>query len=99
MRTDRYAHVTAQKPAATFDIAPRPPQCTGRHRTLRPVGETRIERSRRPSPEAWLHYAFERMGQLVGSKDADMRLLRFITPLRNLLPSAYEFEMKLSGSV
>src|SRR5262249_15630088 len=30
---------------------------------------------------------------------AHARLLRFIAPPRNLLPSAYEFEMTLSGSV
>jgi hypothetical protein len=39
------------------------------------------------------------MVQLAGSKDAHARLLRFITPLQNLLPSAYEFEMTLNGSV
>jgi hypothetical protein len=95
MRPDRHAHISAQKPAAAFNVAPRPPQCLDRHRPLGPVGEACIERSRQPLPKARLHHAFERRRQFIGSKDAHARLLRFVAPLPNLLPNAYEFEMTL----
>jgi hypothetical protein len=96
MRPDRHAHISAQKPSAAFDVAPRPPQYIDGYRTLRPVGEACVERSRQPLPKARLHHAFERMRQLVGSKDAHAHLLKFVAPLPNVLPNAYEFEMKPS---
>jgi hypothetical protein len=95
MRPDRHAHISAQKPAAAFNVAPRPPQCLDRHRPLGPVGEACIECSRQPLPKARLHHAFERRRQFIGSKDAHARLLRFVAPLPDLLPNAYEIEMTL----
>jgi hypothetical protein len=94
MKPDRHAHISAQKPAAAFDVAPCSSQCIDGHCTLGPVGEACVERSRQPLPEARLHHAFERMRQLVGSKDAHARLLKFVASLPNVLPNAYEFEMK-----
>jgi len=87
--------ISAQKPSAAFDVAPRPPQYSDGYRTLGSVGETFIERSRQPLPKAGLYHAFERTRQFIASKDAHARLLRFVAPLPNLLPNAYEFEMTL----
>jgi hypothetical protein len=96
MRPYPRAHISAQKPSAAFDVAPRPPQTIDGYRTLAPVGEACVERSRQPLPKARLHHAFERMRQFVGRKDAHARLLKFVAPLANVLPTAYKFEMKPS---
>jgi hypothetical protein len=95
MTPDRHAHISAQKPAAALNVAPRPPQCLDRHHTLGPIGEARIECSRQPVPKARLHHALERRRQFIGTKDTHARLPRFAAPLPNLLPNAYEFEMTL----